>query len=67
MRGIGANLNLAKFLRLPRNDFGWRRLPETPADRAIREKSERLRKAFPAIDFDSPGSRSSRSDSAWRH
>ena len=29
--------------------------PETPADRAIREQGERLRKAFPTIDFDHPG------------
>jgi hypothetical protein len=26
-------------------------LEETPVDRAIREEGERLRKAFPAIDF----------------
>jgi hypothetical protein len=31
--------------------------PETPADGAIREEGERLRKAFPTIDFDNPGSR----------
>jgi hypothetical protein len=33
--------------------------PETPVDRAIREEGERLRRAFPAIDFDhpAPGSR----------
>jgi hypothetical protein len=30
-------------------------MPETPVDRAIREEGERLRKAFPAIDFDNPG------------
>jgi hypothetical protein len=35
-------------------------LPETSVDRAIREEGERLRKAFPGIDFDHPGSRSSR-------
>jgi hypothetical protein len=35
-------------------------LPETPVDRAIREEGERLRKAFPGIDFDHPGARSSR-------
>jgi hypothetical protein len=28
---------------------------ETPVDQAIREEGERLRKAFPAIDFDHPG------------
>ncbi len=28
--------------------------PETPTDRAIREEGERLRKAFPQIDFDDP-------------
>jgi hypothetical protein len=27
---------------------------ETPTDRAIREEGERLRKAFPQIDFDQP-------------
>ena len=27
---------------------------ETPIDRAIREEGERLRKAFPEIDFDHP-------------
>jgi len=43
----------------------WRP-PETPEDRAIREEGERIRKAFPWIDFDHPGRRSwtdsSRSD-----
>ena len=35
--------------------FPW---PETPVDRAIREEGERLRNAFPDIDFDHPsGSR----------
>jgi hypothetical protein len=28
---------------------------ETAVDRAIREEGERLRKAFPTIDFDNPG------------
>lgn len=28
---------------------------ETPEDRAIREEGERIRKAFPWIDFDHPG------------
>jgi hypothetical protein len=37
-------------------------LPKTPVDRAIREEGERLRKAFPTIDFDNPGPRASRSD-----
>ena len=37
---------------------GWfDRTPETPEDRAIREEGERLRKAFPSIDFDHPGAR----------
>jgi hypothetical protein len=35
-------------------------MPETRVDRAIREEGERLRKAFPAIDFDHPGPRRSR-------
>jgi hypothetical protein len=36
----------------------WLCLPrETPVDRAIREEGERLRRAFPTIDFDNPGSR----------
>jgi hypothetical protein len=39
-------------------------LPETPVDRAIREEGERLRKAFPTIDFDNPGPRRSRSNGA---
>jgi hypothetical protein len=34
-----------------------RRTPETPADRAIREEGERIRRVFPSIDFDRPGSR----------
>jgi hypothetical protein len=34
-------------------------MPETPVDRAIREEGERLRRAFPTIDFDNPGSRRS--------
>jgi hypothetical protein len=29
-------------------------LPETPTDRGIREEGERIRKAFPEIDFDHP-------------
>ena len=28
--------------------------PETETDRAIREQGERLREAFPAVDFDDP-------------
>ncbi len=37
---------------------GWfDRTPETPEDRAIREEGERLRKAFPRIDFDHRGAR----------
>jgi hypothetical protein len=28
--------------------------PETPTDKAIREEGERLRKAFPEINFDRP-------------
>jgi hypothetical protein len=28
--------------------------PDTPTDRAIREEGERIRKAFPDIDFDHP-------------
>jgi hypothetical protein len=28
--------------------------PETPTDRAIREDGERLRKAFPKVDFGDP-------------
>ena len=35
-------------------------MPETPIGRAIREEGERLRRAFPAIDFDNPGPRRSR-------
>jgi hypothetical protein len=39
---------------------------ETPVDRAIREEGERLRKAFPNVDFDHPGPRRSRySDDEW--
>jgi hypothetical protein len=34
--------------------------PETPVDRAIREEGERLRRAFPTVDFDNPGTRRSR-------
>lgn len=36
--------------------------PETPEDRAIREEGERIRRAFPSIDFDNPGARRSRPD-----
>ena len=40
---------------------GWfDRTPETPEDRAIREKGEPIRKAFPSIDFDHPGARTIR-------
>jgi hypothetical protein len=40
---------------------GWfARTPETPEDRVIREEGERLRKAFPSIDFDHPGARTIR-------
>jgi len=28
--------------------------PETPVDRGVREEGERLRTAFPTIDFDDP-------------
>jgi hypothetical protein len=39
---------------------GWfDRTPESRTDRAIREEGERLRKAFPWIDFDQPGARGS--------
>jgi hypothetical protein len=38
------------------------RTPETPEDRVIREEGERIRKAFPGIDFDHPGVRKIRSD-----
>jgi hypothetical protein len=31
--------------------------PETTVDRTIREEGERLRRAFPVIDFDHPGAR----------
>jgi hypothetical protein len=34
---------------------------DTPVDRAVREEGQRLRKAFPNIDFDHPGPRRSRS------
>jgi hypothetical protein len=36
---------------------GWfDRSPETPEDQAISEEGEGIRKAFPEIDFDHPGS-----------
>jgi hypothetical protein len=41
-----ARLSVLDWLALPR---------ETPVDRAIREQGERLRNAFPGIDFDNPG------------
>jgi hypothetical protein len=28
--------------------------PETPVDRGVREEGERLRRAFPTIEFDDP-------------
>jgi hypothetical protein len=37
---------------------------ETPVDWAILGEGERLRKAFPAIDFDNPGPRRSESGGA---
>jgi hypothetical protein len=38
---------------------GWfDRTPETPEHRSIREEGERMRRAFPSIDFDHPGARS---------
>ena len=33
--------------------------PEAPTDRAVREKGERLRAAFPTVDFDHPARLSS--------
>jgi hypothetical protein len=46
-------------------ELDWSYPPqETPVDQAIREEGERLRKAFPAIDFDNPRPRRSRSDDA---
>jgi DNA-directed RNA polymerase subunit N (RpoN/RPB10) len=33
---------------------------ETPTDRAIREQAERLREAFPHVDFDDPGNHCAR-------
>ena len=35
-------------------------VPETAADRVVREEGERLRKAFPKIDFDDPTPRRNR-------
>ncbi len=35
-------------------------MPETPTDRAIREEGERLRKAFPELDFDHPNPKAPR-------
>ena len=34
--------------------------PETPIDRAIREEGERLRRAFPTVNWDDPAPRKSR-------
>ncbi len=40
---------------------GWfDRTPETPEDCAICEEGERIRSAFPSIDFDHPGARTIR-------
>jgi hypothetical protein len=63
-RWLSAALDWADYLltvaRLSVLD--WLHPPqETPVDRAIREDGERLRKAFPTIGFDHPGSRRSRS------
>jgi hypothetical protein len=41
--------------------------PETLVDRAIREEGERLRRAFPTVNFDNPGARRSRSSGARHH
>jgi hypothetical protein len=41
-------------------------LPVTRVDHAIREEGERLRKAFPTIDFDHTGARNSPPDSFSR-
>jgi hypothetical protein len=43
-------LNVARLWVLDR----VAQMPETPVDRAILEEGERLRKAFPKIDFDHP-------------
>jgi hypothetical protein len=42
-------------------------MTETPVDRAIREEGERLRRAFPAIDFNNRGPRRSRSSGTRHH
>ena len=37
---------------------GWLdRTPETAEDQAVREEGERMRRAFPSIDFDHPDAR----------
>jgi hypothetical protein len=42
---------------------GWVDIsPETPEDRTIREEGERIRRAFPGIDFDHPGAGTVRID-----
>jgi hypothetical protein len=50
--------------RLTVLDWPLGREPETPTDRATREEGERLRKAFPEMDFDHSGPRRSSSDDA---
>ncbi len=46
--------HLLMLARLPLDGWIAGPPPETPSDRAIREESERLRKAFLKADFDDP-------------
>jgi hypothetical protein len=50
-------LNLLTLARLTVLDWLAGPPPETSIDRAIREQGERLRKAFPEVDFDYPNPR----------
>jgi hypothetical protein len=62
-RWLSAGIDHADYLLTVARLWALDRLapmPDTPVDRAIREEAERLRKAFPTIDFDNPGSRRSR-------
>jgi hypothetical protein len=64
--GLGVRVRdlMVEAVGAPRKVLELGSLSETPTDRAIREQGERLQKAFPAVDFDNPGPRRSRSSGA---
>jgi hypothetical protein len=51
---LHSTAHLLMLVRLRLHDWIVGPAPETPTDQAIREEGERLRGAFPQIDFDDP-------------